>query len=159
MKLLTPILVVFSAFCMMGITTGVAQQCATFHQTNCLSKKADGYNPTPNSISFAMQKGEFQEVVVTFRNGHDYHVCVAADDIFGSKVFMQIMDTETNEVMYENTHEHINTNLEFSSVKTFEAQILLETPAGRTDDTRYNPTGCVGLLIESRITPPTGFTE
>ncbi|MFO7862761.1 MAG: hypothetical protein R6U85_02065 [Salinivirgaceae bacterium] len=144
---------------MMNNTSVLAQECATFHQTNCLSKNADGYIPTPYSISFAMQKGEFQQVSVTFRNGYDYHVCVAASDIFGSKVFMQITDKATNEVMYDNTHDQINTNLEFSSVNTFEAIISLETPATRTNNTRYKPKGCVGLLIESRITPPTGFTE
>jgi hypothetical protein len=141
-----------------SIETIRAQDCVDFHKTFCISYEKDGYTTLMESRSFKMAKGDFVNQDVVFNNGHDYHINIAVDDIFGNILFMQIVDIDNQTVLYENSKDNMNLNLEFSALETVNVRITIETPASRTESS-FEIEGCIGLLIETRPTPPTGFLK
>lgn len=134
------------------------QDCINFHKDFCISYEKDGYSPIIESRSFKLSKGDYVTQGITFHNGHDYHINVAVDDIFGNRLFMQILDVDNQVVIYDNTKDNMNLNLEFSALETINAQITLETPSSNSQSS-FEIKGCLGLLIETRPTPPTGFLK
>ncbi|PLX18251.1 MAG: hypothetical protein C0599_12510 [Salinivirgaceae bacterium] len=144
---------------LLGIThKSQAQECVNFHKKYCISYEKDGYAPLIESRSFQLMKGEYVNQDLTFNNGQDYHINVAVDDMFGNRLYMQIIDLDKNKVLYTNTEDNMNLNLEFSALETVNVRITLETPASNSEST-YEVKGCLGLLIETRPTPPTGFLK
>ena len=135
-----------------------AQDCVNYHKTFCISYKKDGYTPLIESRSFKLKKGDYVNQDVLFHNGQDYHINVAVDDVFGNRLFMQIYDLDNQKVVYDNTKDNMNLNLEFSALETVNVRITLETPASNTES-NFQIEGCVGLLLETRPTPPTGFLK
>jgi hypothetical protein len=141
-----------------GVSNNYAQECVDFHKHYCISYEKDGYAPLLESRSFQLAKGEFVNQDLTFNNGHDYHINVAVDDMFGNRLFLQIIDLDKNQVLYNNTEDNMNLNLEFSALETVNVRISMETPSSNSE-TPYEVKGCIGLLIETRPTPPTGFLK
>lgn len=135
------------------------QNCNDFHTKHAISYASEGYKSTTYSRSYEMTKGELRNIEMEFHKGMDYHLNFAVDDLFASKLFVQILDKQTREVLYDNTEDQFNLDLEFSAVKDLLVNITIETPAPIVKESRYNFSGCVGVLIETRITPPLGFTE
>lgn len=135
-----------------------AQDCVNYHKTFCISYEKDGYSPLIESRSFKLKKGDYVNQDVLFHNGQDYHINVAVDDMFGNRVFMQIFDVDNQKVIYDNTKDNMNLNLEFSALETVNVRITLETPSSSTK-AKFEIEGCVGLLLETRPTPPTGFLK
>jgi len=156
-RLITHIFILIIALALLS-TKSYTQNCLNFHKTFCISYAKDGYKPILESRSFQLAKGEYATQEVTFHNGHDYHINVAVDDVFGNQLFVQVMDIDNQEIIYDNTKDNMNLNLEFSALETINAQITLETPSSSSEST-YEIKGCLGLLIETRPTPPTGFLK
>lgn len=143
----------------LSIFSSKAQDCQSFHENHCISYADGGYLPTTFSRSFSLKKGEVRNARITFQKGQDYHLNFAIDDLFASRLFIQIVDTNTRQILYDNTTDKLSLDMEFSAIYNIEAIITIETPAGTINDDKYQYTGCVGMLIENRPTPPTGFTN
>ena len=109
------------------------------------------------SRSFKLAKGDFAQQKLRFNDGQDYHISFAVDDVFAQQLFVQILDDDSGEVLYDNTTDDMSLNLEFTAIKEVNAKIYIETPDAVIKDTLHEITGCIGLLIETRPTPPTGF--
>lgn len=139
--------------------TAAGQDCIQFHTKFCISYQHEGYTPLDQSRSFKLAKGEIAEQTIRLNAGQDYHISFAVDDVFAQQLYVQIIETGSDEVLYDNTEDNMNLNLEFSAIRDIEAKIYIETPAAQKVDPRHEITGCIGLLIETRPTPPTGFSE
>ncbi len=140
-------------------TMAEAQDCIKFHKKYCLSYANQGYSPLEESRSFTLTKGDFASQKVFFNNGQDYHINLAVDDIFANQLYIQIIDIETDEVLYDNKEDNMSLNMEFSAIRDTHAKIFFETATPTYINDRNPIKGCIGLLIETRPTPPTGFPE
>ncbi len=139
--------------------SAIAQDCTKFHKKYCLSYKEQGYEPTEESRSFTLTKGDFASQNVFFNNGQDYHINFSVDDIFANQLYIQIIDVSTDEVLYDNKEDNMSLNMEFSAIKDTDAKIIFETTTPTYKNERNPIKGCIGLLIETRPTPPTGFRK
>ncbi len=153
------LIAIATTFLLHAETTAFTQDCINFHQKYCISYKEQGYTPMPQSRSFHLTKGGFARQNVRLNDGQDYHVSFAVDDVFAQQLYVQIIDDDSGDVLYDNTEDNMNLNLEFSAVKEVNAKIYIETPSAVVQDTLHEISGCIGLLIETRPTPPTGFSE
>lgn len=156
MRRISNLLIIALSFFFMN---GHTQDCVQFHRQHCLSYTSEGYKIASESRSFALKKGETARTDIEFYKGMDYHINFAVDDLFGSRLYVQIVDKQTQEIVYDNTEDQFNLDMEFSVIKNINVNIIIETPASVVEDSRYDFTGCIGMLIETRITPPMGFTE
>jgi hypothetical protein len=151
-----------------------AQDCVDYHKRNCKSqerKNADGtvntnwYVISDESRSALMMKGQKSEFRFTIHQGKDFRLSLCAADVLGEKIQFQLVDFEENTVLYDNAQHGYSREFEFTVMRTrnLKIVIILPTDGQATNQTsigfkaKNTEVGCVGVLIESMVTPKTGF--
>lgn len=145
-----------------------SQECLNFHRQSCKSKSGEdgsGYKYNEASRSGLLFKGQKSEFKFDIHQGKDYRIAICADPVLGSKIHFMIVDAEENSTLYDNKDDSYAGEFEFSVLQTRRVKIVVEVPsdqsAKETSAIGVKPKnkqlGCVGVLIESMITPKTGF--
>ncbi len=150
-----------------------AQECLDFHKQKCKSKEVknpdgtvntDGYIYSPDSRSALMTKGQKSEFKFTIHQGRDYRLSICGADILGDKIQFQLMDFEEGTLLYDNAGFDYTRDFEFTVKQTRNIKIVITVPNPKVADNnafalkaKNTEMGCVGVLIETMVTPKTGF--
>lgn len=145
---------------------GSSQDCIDYHKNNCKPPQSmSAYAYDPASRSGLLMKGQSSEFRFSLYQGRDYRITLCNQEALGKNVQYQIIDWENNVVLYDNKEFNYESSFEFSVLITREIKVLVTVPADdKTQKTtsiglKPKPTqmGCVGVLVESMITPKKGF--
>jgi len=135
-----------------------SQNCFNYHQTNCIPKESKfNYTENKSTVSFLFSSGDVREIPFTFLLGKDYRITLCADSVFENIICFSITNKQGN-ILYDNSKQNFNHNLEFSSKKT--QKVLFEIRAPEIEAINSNSIyieGCIGILIEEMISVKTGF--
>ncbi len=143
-----------------------AQDCIDYHKQNCKPPQTSAnYTTDQASRSGLLMKGQTSEFRMTFYQGKDYRITLCNQAPLGEKVQMQIIDWEDQTVLYDNKEFNYDKNFEFTVLITRNVKIVVTVPADdktqKTTSIGFKPKptqmGCVGVLIESMVTPKKGF--
>jgi len=154
--------------CLMGLFPflGFSQDCVDFHKTNCKPPEStSSYSYDPASRSGLLMKGQTSEFRVDLYQGRDYRITICNQEALGNNVQYRIIDNEDNSVLYDNKEFNFEKAFEFSVLISRQVKIVVTVPADdKTSKTtsiglKPKPTqmGCVGVLVESMVTPKKGF--
>lgn len=140
--------------------TGV---CGQFHRTNCsVNKKGEnaGWTYNAQSKSGLFNQGMTSKIRFVVYKGMDYRVNVCCETSLGNKLSYKIMDSKTNEILYDNETTENDPLFEFQSSSSRQLIIEVTVPKGDAEESKHKPVGaaCVGLLIENKITDKQGFS-
>jgi len=144
----------------------LAQDCVDYHKVNCKPPQTTAnYTTDQASRSGLLMKGQSSEFRLTFYQGRDYRITICNELPLGDKIQYQIIDWEDQSVLYDNKEFNYEKNFEFSVLITRNVKIVVSVPADdktlKTNTIGFKPKptqmGCVGVLIESMITPKKGF--
>ena len=138
--------------------------CGQFHRTNCsVSKKGEnaGWTYNAQSKSGLFNQGMTSKIRVVVYKGMDYRINVCCETSLGAKLGYKIMDSKTNEILYDNATTENDPLFEFQSESTRQLIIEVTVPKGNTEESKHKPVGaaCVGLLIENKTTDKQGFSK
>jgi len=147
-------------------TAVMSQDCVDYHKANCKPPQTSAnYSTDQASRSGLLMKGQSSEFRLTFYQGRDYRITICSEAPLGEKIQYQIIDWEDQSVLYDNKEFNYEKNFEFSVLITRNVKIVVSVPADdktlKTNTIGFKPKptqmGCVGVLIESMITPKKGF--
>lgn len=141
------------------------QSCVEYHLRRCKADDNKGYSVAEESRSALMLKGQSSEFRFIIYQGKDYRITICGDDELGPHLQYQIIDWETNEVLYDNKDFNYVREFEFTVLMSKTVRIVVSIPSendgigGGNASLRPKSTamGCVGVLIEEMITPRKGF--
>lgn len=144
---------------LLGIfTVGIlhAQPCKDYHTIFCTTYADQGFIPLKISRDFYLPKDTTVAVQVPLYSGTDYHIGIAADDVFGGKArFIIVEGTNT---IYSNSDDNLTQNFEFTAIQRSLITIFIYTPQSNHKITGSRRVmGCIGVLIESKPSEKTGF--
>lgn len=152
---------------LIGSNAFAQNNCLNYHKNKCQSYASKGYIMSNDSRSAIMRKGQTSEFRITIYQGKDYRISVCADEAnLGNTVRMQLIDYDTEELLYDNKDFNYVKDFEFTVVQTRTIKIKIEIPEDQTSKSTANTTGlisksinqgCVGVMIEEMSTPKTGF--
>ncbi|HPY82224.1 MAG: hypothetical protein GX277_00305 [Bacteroidales bacterium] len=139
--------------------------CVEYHVTKCKNPDSKGYSVAEASRSALLLKGQTSEFRFTIYQGKDYRITICGEDALGPYLQYQIVDWETNEVLYDNKDYNYTKEFEFTVLMSKTVRIVVtipsdsEDPASKSISLRPKSTsmGCIGVLIEEMITPKKGF--
>ncbi|MFO7869716.1 MAG: hypothetical protein R6U95_10505 [Bacteroidales bacterium] len=152
--------------CISSITISVFAQsaCVEYH-LNCANTEDNGYSTAEGSRSALLLKGQTSEFRFTIYEGKDYKFSICGEESLGEHLQYQLIDWETNEVLYDNKdHNYVN-SFEFTVLitKTIRVEVTVPTKESESETNsnslrpKSTSMGCVGVLIEEMITPKKGF--
>lgn len=143
-----------------------AQNCVDYHKSACI-KAADGTGYTYSDVSRSglLMKGQTSEFRFDLHQGKDYRITICADPVLGEKIQYQIMDFEENTVLYDNAEFNYAKDFEFTVLTSRNVKIVVTVPAddktNKSTSIGFKPKptqmGCVGVMVESMVTPKKGF--
>ncbi len=145
-----------------------AQECIDYHKTNCKPTQSIAgsvYTYCDDSRSALMLKGQQSEFRFQLHQGKDFRITICSDAALGDKIQYQIIDWDENTLLYDNKDYNFERSFEFTVLRTRNVKIVVDIPAdskttsANTLGFKAKPTqmGCVGVLIESMVTPKKGF--
>lgn len=133
-----------------------AQNCYDFYKkyiprhTN--ARFAYALNNT--SVSLPFKPGESRCVYGELIQGKDYRITICSDSLYNGVVSLVIKNNE-GKILYDNSQDDFNVNIEFSCRKTNPVEFILTAPSRMDVDPETK--GCIGLIIEDMVTPKIGF--
>ncbi len=134
-----------------------AQDCFDFYKKNYHQQHDNGrfaYSLNSSSVSFAFAPGESKCVYGELIQGKDYRITICSDSLYNGVVSLVIRD-DSGEILYDNSQDNFNINIEFSCRKTNPVEYILSAPNRLDVDPEIK--GCIGLIIEDMVTPRIGF--
>lgn len=143
-----------------------SQDCIDYHKNNCKGPASlSNYQYDQVSRSGLLMKGQTSEFRINLYQGRDYRITICNQEALGENVQYQIVDFENNTVLYDNKEFNFERAFEFSVLISREVKIVVTVPADastqKTTSVGFKPKptqmGCVGVLVESMITPKKGF--
>lgn len=133
-----------------------AQDCYDFYKKyiprNDNARFAYALNST--SVSLAFTPGESKCVYGELIQGKDYRITICSDSLYNGVVSLIIKNNE-GKILYDNSQDDFNVNIEFSCRKTNPVEYILTAPNRMDVDPETK--GCIGLIIEDMVTPRIGF--
>ncbi len=135
-----------------------SQECFEYQKSNCIPKPSKFvYQENNASVSFLFSSGEEREIPLTFMHGRDYRITLCADKVFDN-IIKLVIKNEDGKVIYDNSTQNFNLNLEFTCRKTQDVTIDVAAPdVGTENNDTVLYEGCIGLLIEDMKSVKTGF--
>ena len=133
-----------------------AQDCYDYYKRNC-GRSINGrfpYTVNNSSVSSAFAPGESKCFYGELIQGKDYCITICSDSLYNGVVALLIRNDE-GKILYDNSQDNFNVNIEFSCRKTNSVEYILTVP--RRSDVDEKTKGCVGMLIEEMVTPQIGF--
>jgi hypothetical protein len=155
-----------NVFAQRGNQFDTRQFCFDYHKYSCnFEERLVNFDYNPQSKSTLFRRGETAETNFIAYKGYDYRLrfCGQDDLLEGQKIAFFIRDGKTRKLIYENSTEGFPQEFEFSC--TSSTRILVEISLPPEPENRLKPgnrfeyKGCIGVLIESRRTPVTGFKK
>ncbi len=155
------LLLIISSF---TISLFAQSACVEYHK-KCAQTQDDLYSIAEDSRSALLLKGQTSEFRFPIYEGKDYRFSVCGEESVGPHIQYQIIDWETNEVLYDNKTDNYLQVFEFTVLMTKTVRIVVSIPSGDDSSDALNSSlrpkstsmGCVGVLIEEMITPKKGF--
>jgi len=141
------------------VWNGTAQSCMGFYKSsNCYRSESKGFKQYGQAKSATVELNKLYKVQAILYGKKDYIFSVCTES--GLKpLHFRIVNTTTNEVIYDNADDNYNPTIGFSMEKTttvqIEAEILIEK--GEKDPTNYRV--CLGIQIWWRKIPRIGFKD
>ena len=140
-------------------------QCIEYHLRKCKNQVETNYSVSEASRSALLLKGQTSEFRFLIYQGKDYRITICGDEILGPNLQFQIVDWETNEVLYDNKDYNYVREFEFTVLLSRTIKIVVTVPSDDANETnasigfqaKSTAMGCVGVLIEEMITPKKGF--
>lgn len=144
------------------------RKCFGYERDSCKVSQNIYYKRHEESRSALFVMGQSSETFISIFNGRDYRVSLCWDPILGSRLGFKILDSETNNVLYDNSTDEFASEFEFTVTQSREIIIEITVP-GESDLSRASGNedlilvrkdremGCVGVLVEHMITPSKGF--
>ncbi len=144
------------------------RKCFGYQKDSCPTSRNIFYKIHQESRSALFLKGQTSRTPFTIYNGRDYRISLCWDPILGNKVKFRILDSNTDDVLYDNANDEFSSEFEFTVAQTSEIIIEVSIPGSNPLN---NPNvdedlilvrkdidmGCLGVLIEHMITPSKGF--
>lgn len=138
--------------------TAKAQGCFEYHKGDCDFEETNfKYQLNKSSVSFKFASGEIRTIAFEMNSGKDYRLLLCADEVFEDIISLKII-SEEGVVIYDNSTNNYELNMEFVCKKSQRAEIEIAAPdpASGVSDTIYSE-GCIGMKIEEMISIRTGF--
>lgn len=133
-----------------------SQECFEYHKASCIPEPSRfTYNYNNYSVSYLFKAGQIRSYSVKLYTGKDYRITLCGDDVFNGVILFKIQ-RDDGVVIYDNSLHNYQLNIEFSSVKTQDVDIIIEAPQVVSLDS-FEIVGCIGVLIEDMVTIKTGF--
>jgi len=144
------------------------RKCFGYQRDSCPTSANIYYKVHEESRSALFVKGQTSKTALTIYNGRDYRISLCWDPILGSQIYFKILDSETNNVLYDNSTDEFATEFEFTVTQsrdiivqvTVPGESILSNSMGKDDlilVRKDREMGCVGVLVEHMITPSKGF--
>jgi hypothetical protein len=142
------------------------KMCFDFHSYYCkFEEKLINFDYNAQSRSTLFRRGETSEMYFIAYKGYDYRLsfCAQEDLLEGQKIAFFIRNGKTKELIYENSSENFPQEFEFSCTSStrilVEVSLPPETGNKLKAGNKFEYKGCLGVLIESRRSPSTGFSR
>lgn len=146
------------------------RRCWGYHKDSCRVSKNIYYRVVTDACRSALfVKGQTSRIRVPIYNGRDYRVSFCHDEVFGEGIVMKLIDTETENVLYDNSEDGFASDFEFTVTQTREIFVEISVPGSSKMSEAQNSgeelvfvrkdteMGCIGILVEHMITPVKGF--
>lgn len=128
--------------------------CATYyHRATCKSYSDSGFIYNSKSKSGLFAKGTSSQLRVLFYSGFDYSLTTCADTILGHEIGLVLTNSHTGKLLYDNATDNKASHTIFSCKESGEVLITVTIPGPAPIKGKPVETGCLGLLIEQRVTP------
>lgn len=136
--------------------------CTGFHKKNCNQKtsgKGEAWEYNAQSKSGLFTQGTVSKLRCVVYKNMDYRISVCCETILGDKVNYKILDSRTNELLFDNATAEDTQIFEFQSASTRQLIIEVLVPKGATEQDKHKAAdaACVGLLIEHKQASKQGF--
>ena len=132
--------------------------CISFHrQEECNQASEEGFIYNSQSKSGLFGKGTTSRLKVVFFKGFDYSITLCADILLGEGIGMVMTDAATGEVLYDNATDNKSPHFEFANEASLNAIITVTIPGEGTKKGKAADGACLGILIQQKPTPKTGF--
>ncbi len=112
------------------------------------------YSLNSLSVSLPFKPGESRCVYGELIQGKDYRITICSDSLYNGVVELVIRN-DAGKILYDNSQDDFNVNIEFSCRKTNSVEFVLTAPNRLDVDAETK--GCIGLIIEDMVTPRIGF--
>jgi hypothetical protein len=142
-----------------------AQQfCTDFHKKNCKLNPDPDYIYNAQSKSGLFEKGQTSSLRIVGYKGVDYYINICTQASLGGKVAFKIKDGKTSEILYDNAADNLSQEFDFScdNSRTLIIEVTIPGDSSGEKDKKTNKLkdvdmACLGVLIQTRPTPKTGF--
>jgi hypothetical protein len=161
-------ILISSLLVLFGFVATVSAQrsaCVEYHLKKCKNQVESNYSVSDASRSALLLKGQTSEFRFLIYEGKDYRITICGDDLLGPNLQFQIVDWETNEVLYDNKDYNFVREFEFTVLMSRTVKLVVTVPSEDPNESNnsigFQPKstamGCIGVLIEEMITPKKGF--
>ncbi|MFQ3579777.1 MAG: hypothetical protein SNJ71_06530, partial [Bacteroidales bacterium] len=134
---------------------------------NCKTQNKEGevYGTDDASRSGLLLKGQSDSFRFQIFQGKDYRITICNEEMLGNTINFQIRDFDSDALLYDNKDYNYEKVFEFTCLTSRTVKIVVMIPSDNntitTSSIGINPKptqmGCVGVLIESMVTPKKGF--
>lgn len=133
-----------------------AQDCFDFYKRNYKHNENErfAYALNSSSVSLAFTPGESKCIYSELIQGKDYRITICSDSLYNGVVSLVIRN-DAGTILYDNSQDNFNVNIEFSCRKTNSVEYIITAP--NRLDVAPETKGCIGLIIEDMVTPRIGF--
>ncbi len=133
-----------------------AQDCFDFYKKNYHHHDNErfAYALNSSSVSLAFKPGESKCIYSELIQGKDYRITICSDSLYNGVVSLVIRN-DAGTILYDNSQDNFNVNIEFSCRKTNSVEYIITAPNRLDVDPETK--GCIGLIIEDMVTPRIGF--
>jgi len=139
------------------------QYCTDFHKKNCKPNEDADYVYNAQSKSGLFEKGQTSQLRIIASKGTDYYINICTQSALGQVAF-KIKDGKSSEVLYDNSTDGMSQNFDFSCDNSRSLVIEVTIPGSssgekdkKTQKLKSADMACLGVLIQTRPTPKTGF--
>lgn len=146
------------------------RRCWGYHRDSCTTSKNIYYRVVVDDCRSALfVKGQTSRIPVSIYNGRDYRISFCHDEVLGSGIVMKLIDSETENVLYDNSEDGYASDFEFTVTQSRDIFVEISVPGSSKMSEALNSgedlvfvkkdteMGCIGILVEHMITPVKGF--
>ena len=128
-----------------------AQVCPDLHLKCCHSDQ-QGFAMHEISNTFKLNNDSNIELELEIFNGKDYFISICGDDNLGNILNLKILNNN-NDIIFDNSKENYILQFDFSCIQTQSIKLIVEIPGLNG----VNISGCLGVLVEHKLSAKTGF--
>lgn len=146
--------VIFILLIVVSLSAYAQDDCFNYHEENCRFYGGWDYLINSQSRSALFSPGQSSSFSIIVYEGLDYHISICGHKKLGKFGFKIREDSQKKDIIYDNAREDFSMEVVFSVENTrkliIEVTSLAEAKSG-------NKPRCLGVLIEHKKSPETGF--